>query len=527
MEPDTRTAMDTTSLTHPAHHARRAPQRLALTMASDGQTLSYGQLDALSNQGAHALRAYGLQPGDHVAVLLPNHPHFLTFYWAAMRCGLYLTPISSHSTPEEAAYIVRDCGAKLVVSSARLQEVARVLPALLPEVHHWFSLDQPFDGWRTWSQATSAQPATPIADEVGGYNMMYSSGTTGRPKGIKVPFANQPIEAMVPVMRQFAGAFGYDENTVYLSPAPLYHAAPLGFCATVMRLGGHVVMMDKFDPEGFLQCIERYRVTHTQLVPTMFVRLLKLPAATRARYDLRSLRCALHAAAPCPIEVKEQMLDWWGPVIYEQYSGSEGNGSTMIGPQDWLRHKGSVGRPLMGELRIVGEDGEPLPTGEVGTVYFESQRRFEYHNDPDKTRDAFNERGWSTLGDVGYLDKDGYLYLTDRRAYMIISGGVNIYPQEAENVLTMHPKVADVAVFGVPNDEFGEEVKAVVQPTDMALAGPELEAELIAYCRERLAALKCPRSVDFQAELPRHENGKLYKRQLRDRYWAGRAGRLV
>lgn len=519
--------MDTTTLTHPTHHARRASQRLALTMASDGQTLSYGQLDALSNQGAHALRACGLKPGDHVAVLLPNHPGFLPFYWAALRSGLYFTPISSHSTPEEAAYIARDCGAKLVLSSSALQGVAGALPALLPEVRHWFSLDQPFDAWRAWSHALAEHSATPIDDEVGGHNMMYSSGTTGRPKGIKVPFANQPIETMVPVMRHFADAFGYDENTVYLSPAPLYHAAPLGFCATVMRLGGHVVVMDKFDPEGFLQCIERHRVTHTQLVPTMFVRLLKLPPAIRDRYDLSSLRCALHAAAPCPIEVKEQMLAWWGPVIHEQYSGSEGNGSTTIGPHDWLQHKGSVGRPLMGQVRIVGKDGELLPAGEVGAVYFESQRRFEYHNDPDKTRDAFNARGWSTLGDMGYLDKDGYLYLTDRKAYMIISGGVNIYPQEAENVLTLHSQVADVAVFGVPNDEFGEEVKAVVQPTDMALAGPELEAELIAYCRDRLAALKCPRSVDFQAELPRHENGKLYKRQLRDLYWAGRASRLV
>lgn len=518
--------MDTTH-THPCHHARLAPERVALTMAQDGHSLTYAELEAASNRGAHALRACGMRPADHVAVLLGNHPGFLPFYWAAMRAGLYFTPISSHSTAEEAAYIVRDCGARLVVSSGALREVAAALPALAPQVRHWFSLDDAFGCFAGWDRASADRPATPIGDEVGGHNMMYSSGTTGRPKGIKVAFANQPIEALVPVMRHFAAALGYDKDTVYLSPAPLYHAAPLGFCATVMRLGGRVVVLDKFDPEAFLQCIERYRVTHTQLVPTMFVRLLKLPPEVRARYDLSSLRCALHAAAPCPVAVKQQMMDWWGPVIYEQYSGSEGNGCTFIGPRDWLAHKGSVGRALVGQVRIVGEDGGVLPAGEVGAVYFESERRFAYHNDPDKTREAFHPNGWSTLGDVGYLDEEGYLYLTDRKAYMIISGGVNIYPQEAENVLTVHPKVADVAVFGVPNEEFGEEVKAVVQPVDMAAAGPALAEELIAWCRQHLAGFKCPRSIDFEPALPRHENGKLYKRKLRDRYWAGRENRLV
>ncbi|MEO5738588.1 MAG: AMP-binding protein, partial [Variovorax sp.] len=352
-------------------------------------------------------------------------------------------------------------------------------------------------------------------------------GTTGQPKGIKVPFANNPIGVMVPIMQTFARTLGYDADTVYLSPAPLYHAAPLGFSATVQRMGGTVVVMEKFDAEQFLMLVERHRITHTQVVPTMFVRMLKLPVELRMRYDLSSLKGALHAAAPCPVDVKQQMIDWWGPCIYEQYSGSEGSGCTLIISAEWLTHRGSVGKALLNTVRVVGEDGSLQPAGTPGTIYFEGSRRFTYHNDPAKTEGVFNDKGWSTLGDIGYLDDEGYLYLTDRKAYMIISGGVNIYPQEAEGVLTLHPKVVDVAVFGVPNAEFGEEVKAVVQPVDMAQAGPALEAELIAFCRERLAALKCPRSIDFEAQLPRQDNGKLYKRLLRDRYWTGHAGRRI
>ena len=513
--------------THPSYHARRNAARIALTTTLDGWSLSYGELEAASNQGAHLLRACGLMPGDHVAVLLENHPGYLPFFWAVQRSGLYFTPISRHSTAEEVAYILRDCGARLVVSSAALREVASELRALAPGVAHWYSLDEPFGGYPSWPLAAATKPVTPIADETSGFNMMYSSGTTGRPKGIKLPFAPQPIETIPPVMQAFSRTFGFDEQTVYLSPAPLYHAAPLAFSTTVQRFGGRVLVMDKFDAEGFLQCIEKYKVTHTQVVPTMFVRLLKLPPEVRARYDISSLRCALHAAAPCPVEVKERMLAWWGPIVYEQYSGSEGNGVTLIGPEEWLAHKGSVGRPLAGRIHILSEEGHELPQGEPGTIFFEGVRRFEYHNDPDKTREAFNAQGWSTIGDVGYLDAEGYLYLTDRKANMIISGGVNIYPQEAENVLALHPKVADVAVFGVPNEEFGEEVKAVVQPVDMALAGPELAAELIAYCRDKLSPIKCPRSVDFEAQLPRQENGKLYKRKLRDRYWGERKSRII
>ena len=514
-------------MTHPSTVARHHPNKPAVVMAGSGATLSFAELVARANQGAHLMRTLGLKPGDHLAVLMENNIRFYEVYWAAMSAGLYFTPISTHLSAAEAAYIANDCGAHVLVSSAAMQELALQLPALCPGMQAFLAVDAAFGAFRPWEEAIASQPTTAIADEVGGHNMLYSSGTTGQPKGIKVPFANNPIGTMVPIMAQFTRTLAYDENTVYLSPAPLYHAAPLAFSTAVQRMGGTVVVMDRFDPQAFLAMVERHRVTHTQVVPTMFVRMLKLPQAVRTRYDLSSLQCALHAAAPCPVEVKQQMIDWWGPCIVEQYSGSEGSGCTFITSSEWLSHRGSVGRALLNTVRIVGEDGELQPAGVPGAIYFEGSRRFAYHNDPGKTDDVFNDKGWSTMGDVGYLDEEGYLYLTDRKAYMIISGGVNIYPQEAEGVLTLHPKVVDVAVFGVPNADFGEEVKAVVQPLDMGEAGPALEAELLAYCRARLAALKCPRSIDFEAQLPRQDNGKLYKRLLRDRYWVGRNSRLV
>ena len=313
---------------------------------------------------------------------------------------------------------------------------------------------------------------------------------------------------------------------VYLSPAPLYHAAPLRFCMSVHQVGGTVIVMERFDPEEALALIQRYQVTHSQVVPTMFVRMLKLPDEVRARYDVSSLAGVVHAAAPCPVALKEQMIEWWGPIIHEYYAGTEGNGFVYCNSEDWLAHKGTVGKAIAGEIHIVDEDGEEVPVGQEGTIYFGGGTEFEYHNDPKKTAESRNDKGWSTLGDVGRLDEDGFLYLTDRKSYMIITGGVNVYPQEAENILAMHPKVLDVAVIGVPNEDFGEEVKAVVQPMDMAEAGPDLERELIAYCREHLADVKCPRSVDFTDELPRHPTGKLYKRLLRDKYWEGRDSRI-
>ncbi|MDQ1375109.1 MAG: hypothetical protein QOJ09_2447, partial [Actinomycetota bacterium] len=378
-----------------------------------------------------------------------------------------------------------------------------------------------------FEDSCDAMPAEPLAEETEGRDMLYSSGTTGRPKGIKVNLPQAPLGTPdgVTVLAQML--YGFTPDTVYLSPAPMYHAAPLRFTMAVTRIGGTAVIMEHFDPVEYLRLVEQYKITATQVVPTMFVRMLKLPEEERTKFDVSSLQTVIHAAAPCPVPVKQQMIEWWGPVIFEYYAGTEGNGFVCCNSEEWMAHKGTVGKPLLGTIHIVGEDGEEVPQGEAGTIYFEGGSEFEYHNDPEKTKASRNDKGWSTLGDVGYLDADGFLYLTDRKAYMIITGGVNVYPQEAENVLTMHPKVLDVAVFGVPNEDFGEEVKAVVQPVDMADAGPALERELIAYCKERLADVKCPRTVDFEAELPRHPTGKLYKRLLKDRYWAGHSSNII
>lgn len=512
---------------YPGAHAQTTPDKPAYVMAATGEVVTYRQLDERSNRCAQLFRRLGLRTGDSIAFCLENHPRFFEIAWAAQRSGLYYTPISSRLTAPEVEYIVGDCAAKVFLTSAYKRDVAAALDGCLPGVHTRLMLDDVVSGYESYETLVARQPAAPIADEVEGQDMLYSSGTTGRPKGVRFPLAGNPAGTPPPLLQMMKYLYAASEDTTYLSPAPLYHAAPMRFCMSIQRLGGTAVVMEKFDPLEALRLIERYRITHSQWVPTMFIRMLKLPADQRRRHDLSSLRVAVHAAAPCPIPIKEQMIAWWGPVLHEYYAGTEGNGFTAITSEEWLQHKGSVGRPLLGELHIVGDGGDDLPPGEVGTIYFAGGATFEYHNDPDKTARSRNAKGWSTLGDVGYVDQDGYLYLTDRKADMIISGGVNIYPQEAENLLATHPKVADVAVFGVPNPDLGEEVKAVVEPVEMAEAGPELERELIAFCHQQLAKFKCPRSIDFEAELPRHPTGKLYKRLLKDRYWKGHATRII
>ncbi|HJQ57261.1 MAG TPA: AMP-binding protein [Vineibacter sp.] len=512
---------------HPHIHASRTPDKPAFIMAGSGETVTFAQLEAASNRIAQMFRARGLKPGDHIALFLENHPRFFEICWAAQRTGLVYTAVSSRLTAAEVDYIAGDCGAELFITSKYLEKPAAELVSVMPGVTTRLMLDGTIAGYTPFESTVATFPATRVADEVAGQDMLYSSGTTGRPKGVMTPLALEAIEAVNPLVDLTSKIYGVDSNAIYLSPAPLYHAAPLRFNMTIMRLGGTCVIMEQFDAEDFLRLVEKHRISHTQVVPTMFVRLLKLPEEVRRRYDVSSLKCAIHAAAPCPVPVKEQMMAWWGPVLHEYYGGTEGNGLTMVGPQDWLSHKGTVGRAVVGKIKIVGEDGEEVPTGEAGTVYFAEGREFAYHNDAEKTAQSRHPKGWTTLGDVGYVDAEGFLYLTDRKAFMIISGGVNIYPQEAENVLVNHPEVVDVAVFGVPNDDFGEEVKAVVQPRDMNAAGPALAEALIAYCKQHLSAIKCPRSVDFEAELPRHPTGKLYKRLLRDRYWAGRQSRIV
>jgi long-chain acyl-CoA synthetase len=504
---------------HPHHHARANPDKVAYRMAGSDHAITYRDLDERSNRGAQLFRSLGLKAGDHIAILMENRLEFLEVCWAAQRSGLYYTAISRYLTRDEIAYILKDCGARLLVTSLKCAEVVAHLVDQ-PGAPAFYMVDPPVAGFKSWGAALAAMPATPVADEIAGHDMLYSSGTTGRPKGIKRQSESTPIDQPNPfLMLLCAKMCGMNADSIYLSPAPLYHAAPLRFSMMVGSLGGTCIIMEAFDAEQFLKLVEVHKVTQSQLVPTMFVRMLKLPAEVRARYDVSSLKGAIHAAAPCPADVKAKMIEWWGPILIEYYAGSEGNGVTVSDSQQWLTHRGTVGRAVVGQIKIVGEDDEELPVGQIGTVYFADAPQFVYHNDAEKTKKAYNARGWSTLGDVGYLDEEGFLYLTDRKSYMIISGGVNIYPQETEDVLITHPDVADVAVFGVPHEEMGEEVKAVVQPHDMSRAGAALANELMLFCRQHLSPIKCPKSIDFEAELPRTPTGKLVKRHLRDRYW--------
>ena len=517
---------------HPRIHAQTMPNKAAAILFETGETLTYGDLERKANQGAHLLRSCGVQAGDTIAIWLPNTLKYFWVYWAGQRAGIYMTPVSTKLTAEETAYIINDSGAKLLVTSRDIAALDTFLSderGNCPNLANIFTADGDVKGLEAWEAAIAAFPDTPIADEKPGFHMVYSSGTTGRPKGVRIPLSEGNVtDPHILAERQISN-YGAGTHTVTLSPAPIYHTAPLAYCTSAHRLGGTSVIMRKFTAEGALEAIQRHGVTFAQMVPTMFIRMLELPKEQRESYDLSSLTHVLHAAAPCPIEAKRQMIEWFGPIIYEYYGGSEGTGSTFITPQEWLKKPGSVGRSDWGALHVCDDDGNELPAGEQGVIYFEGGWDFQYLNDPEKTRDSRHPAhpGWATLGDIGYLDEDGYLFLTDRKSFMIISGGVNIYPQETENLLIMHPKVADVAVIGVPNAQMGEEVKAVVQPKNWADAGPELASELIAYCREKLSHVKCPRSIDFEPELPRHDTGKLYKRLIRDRYWQGQEKRIA
>ena len=502
---------------HPSIHARVTPDKPAYVIAGSNEVITYRELDERSNQGAQLFRSLGLHRGDVVAICLENHPRYFEIVWAAQRAGLYFVCISSKASAAEVEYIVKDSNAQLFITSTGIDGLAEKVAPLLAG-RGLYIIGSEHAPYTRWETACGAMPRTPIADESAGIDMLYSSGTTGRPKGVKVPLPEGPIDTANLLAERVQLNYGFNEESIYLSPAPLYHAAPLRFCMAVQRLGATIIVMEKFDPEAALALIERHRVTCAQWVPTHFVRFLKLAPDVRRKYDLSSLRVAIHAAAPCPIHVKEQMIEWWGPILYEYYAGTEGNGSTLISSMEWLQKKGSVGRASSGEVVICDEHGEPVPPMTEGTVYFVGGRVFEYHNAPEKTAEATNKYGGTTLGDIGYLDHDGYLFLTDRKAFMIISGGVNVYPQEIENLLIGHPKVMDVAVFGVPDEEMGEKVVAVVQPVNWLDAGPRLADELTAFARARLSPVKIPRVVEFMRELPRHPNGKLYKRLLRDAY---------
>ncbi|MGP9814239.1 acyl-CoA synthetase [Rhodopseudomonas sp. NSM] len=496
--------------------AELSPDKVAARIAFSDEAITYRELDRRANAVTQLLMWMGLSAGDGIAILLDNDLRYFELLWGARRHGLYYTPVSTHLKPEEAAFIVRDSGAKVLFVGARFTEV---VTALAGEPHGCtiFTIGDDVRGGLDYiKELAKFDRMIELPDGPVGKDFFYSSGTTGRPKGIKQPlFSNlRQAQASGDWVRE---NFGFDDDTVYLSPAPLYHGAPLRFTMRTLESGGTAVVMTKFAAEPALAAIERYRVTHSQWVPTMFFRLLGLPKDVRARADLSSHRCAIHAAAPCPPELKEQMIAWWGPIVWEYYAGSERNGATCISTADWLTHRGSVGRACVGAIHILDEDQNELGAGEIGDVYFDGPQ-FVYHNDPEKTARSRDPRGWSTIGDVGYLDADGFLYLTDRRSHMIISGGVNIYPAEIENCLALNPLVADVAVFGIPNPEYGEEVKAVVQLKDPSRAAPALAQELMAFCREHLSHVKCPRSIDFEPELPRQENGKLFKHLLKRRY---------
>ena len=502
---------------HPRAIAEETPDRPAIVMANDGAVTTFAELDARSNQFAQLLRARGVEQRGAIALFAENHPRFLEVMWGAQRAGLYYTAVNSHLNADDAGYIVDDCDASVLVSTSQLADVATTMQA--SKVHTRLLLGGAADGWEDYEAVVGAFPTDPIADEAEGEFMLYSSGTTGRPKGIKREVTLEPMGEYNRGALGLATFMGMASGDSYLCPAPLYHSAPLAWSMSAHRLGCTVVVMERFDAERCLQLIEQYGITHVQFVPTMFVRLLKLPQEVRDRYDTSSLKGVVHAAAPCPPEVKRQMIEWWGPIISEYYSATEGMGATFITSEEALRKPGSVGKAMMGTIHVLDEEGNELGPNEVGTIAFSGGYEFEYYKDPAKTAGAVDTKGRGTVGDVGYVDEDGYLFLTDRKSFMIISGGVNIYPQEAENLLVTHPRVLDVAVLGVPNADLGEEVKGVVQPARWEDAGAELEAELIEFCRSKLSLYKCPRSIDFVEQLPRLDTGKLYKQELRKRYW--------
>ncbi|MBL8332843.1 MAG: AMP-binding protein [Rubrivivax sp.] len=518
---------------YPHAQALKTPDKPAIVMAGSGETITYGELERRSNRLAHLIRSLGLQRLDHYSVFMENHPRYAEVCVAGERTGQYYTCINSFLTADELTYILDNSQAQLLITSVAKLDVARQALARSPRIKLCLVIGGNPAGFddprlKDYESAVAAFPDTPVADERLGTSMLYSSGTTGRPKGVQRPVPDEPPGFVMPLFGFLQKLWRGHEGVVHLSPAPLYHAAPLAHLGVVLRSGGTAVIMEHFDAEQFLALVEKHRINSSQLVPTMFSRMLKLPDDVRRRYDLSSLKFVVHAAAPCPVQVKEQMIAWWGPIVHEYYGATEGLGFAACDSAEWLAHRGTVGKVLMGELHILDEQMKPVPKGQSGEIWFRPATEFAYFNDAERTAQARSADGQlCTVGDVGYVDDDGFLYLTDRSTFMIISGGVNIYPQECENLLITHPKVADAAVFGVPNEDLGEEVKAVVQLMPGVPATPETAAELTAFCGQHLARQKVPRSIDFMDQLPRLPTGKLYKKPLRERYWAGHKSRIV
>jgi long-chain acyl-CoA synthetase len=502
--------------------AGATPDRTAVIEPA-GRAVSYAELAATADRYGRGLQEFGLRPGDTVAGQLPNSAEALALFFAALQTGLYVVPVNWHLTAAEVAYILDDSGAGAFVAHERFAgSAAQAAQAAGIDPRGRFAVGA-VPGF-TPLNALGADGSGRPDPRTAGAPMVYTSGTSGRPKGVRRPLTGEDPDKVPPASTWFFGLFSLapHDGNVHLCCSPLYHTAVLNFATISIQLGHPAVLMDRFEPEQMLALIERHRVTHTHMVPTQFRRLLALPEPVRGRYDTSSLRAAIHGAAPCPQEVKRQMLDWWGPVVIEYYAASEGGG-TGITAQEWLARPGSVGQAWPGsEVRVLDADGNDMPAGQPGLVYLRmGTSTFDYYKDEEKTR-ASRARGMFTVGDIGYLDADGYLYLCDRKSDVIISGGVNIYPAEIEAELSCHPAVADAAVFGVPHDEWGEEIKAVVQPAAGTEPGPALTADLLAFLAARVAKFKLPKSIDYVAELPRDPNGKLYKRRLRDPYWVGR-----
>ncbi len=494
--------------------ASTQPDTPAVVMAGSGHVTTYGELEARSNQFAHLFRSRGLSAGDHLSIVVDNCPAFFGIALAAHRIGLHYTPISTHLTPSEIGHIIADSDARALVASARLSDIVSAVPTG-PRTDLRLAVEGAIDGYEFAPDLLAEQPTSRPGDETAGSPLLYSSGTTGRPKGVEFPLSRAHPREIDSFTGAFTNQFGIDERTVFLIPGPLYHTSPLFYANMVLRVGGRLVVLERFDAETTLRTIEQYRVTHSFFVPTMLLRMLRLPEDVRSRYRLDTHVWSLHGAAPCPPGVKVAMREWWGPILWEGYAGSERNGMTILTPAEAQIHPDSVGLPVGCGVEVVGLGGEPVATGETGLVYFTGGHQFRYHHDEEKTAAAYLRPAVSTLGDIGHVDADGFLYLTDRQANVIISGGVNIYPQEAEAVLALHPNVQDVAVIGVPDEDMGESVHALIQLNDPDAGSAELAANLIEYCRARVARYKAPRTVEFVRTLPRLPNGKLVKHGLR------------